>query len=377
MRIMGTKKKVCVITSVHSDLDVRVFHKECKTLVKAGHEVVLVSQYGKDKMLDDIRMAPLKKRRTRFARILLGGMEALKLAFKENADVYHFHNPELIFVGMLLKITRGAIIVYDVHENTPAAISSKEWIPRYMRSIMRKLFLFSERACIPFFDRIIVAGDDIAENYSHIDKVTVLKNYPFLESGQSSPPRTKQRKEINLIYIGGLSAQRGILQLVEAVKLIKDKSIKLFLVGGCSDAKFKKRIAESIDDKTFLVEQVSYDKVFEYLHMSDVGVILFLPEPNHIFAIQGGRNNKIFEYMAAGLPILGSDLPGWREKIEEKGYGIVVDPLDPQAIANGIKKLKDSPDLRTKMGAAGRKDFLEKYNWEKEKNKLLTLYEQF
>jgi len=161
--------------------------------------------------------------------------------------------------------------------------------------------------------------------------------------------------------------------MVEAVRLIKD-DIKLVLVGDFDDAGFYEHIKGISDRRVEFVGQVSYGRVFEYLRGADIGLILFHAIPNNIEAIKG-RNRKIFEYMATGLPIVASDLRGWRKAIEDRGYGVVVDPLDPKDIANGMKRLIDNPQLRTKMGQQCISSCLNEFNWEKEEQVFLKVYE--
>jgi glycosyltransferase involved in cell wall biosynthesis len=85
--------------------------------------------------------------------------------------------------------------------------------------------------------------------------------------------------------------------------------------------------------------------------------------------------NKMFEYMAAGLPVIASNFPLWKRIVEGSGCGICVDPLKPEEIARAITYLVNHHDLRKEMGENGRKAVLEKFNWEKESKKLIEIYE--
>ena len=105
---------------------------------------------------------------------------------------------------------------------------------------------------------------------------------------------------------------------------------------------------------------------------ADIGIVCFLPEPNHINAIP----NKLFEYMAAGLAVIASNFPLWQKIVKEIGSGICVDPLNPKEIAQAINYLHHKKSLVYRMGTKGQKAVLSKYNWEKEKHKLLELYNE-
>ncbi|MBD3768073.1 MAG: glycosyltransferase, partial [Gammaproteobacteria bacterium] len=100
------------------------------------------------------------------------------------------------------------------------------------------------------------------------------------------------------------------------------------------------------------------------------GLVTFLPAPNHIDA----QPNKMFEYMSAGLPIITSIFPLWREIVEGNQCGLCVDPLDPQAIGEAIQYLIDNPVEAEQMGKNGRQAVEQKYNWTIEEQKLLDLY---
>ncbi|MCM8808341.1 MAG: glycosyltransferase, partial [Candidatus Omnitrophica bacterium] len=116
---------------------------------------------------------------------------------------------------------------------------------------------------------------------------------------------------------------------------------------------------------------VNREKVKEIFLRSTGGMVLFLPEPNHVNA----QPNKIFEYMSAGLPVISSDFPLWKEVIEGNKCGICVNPLNPEEIAEAIKYLVNNPDKAKEMGENGRRAVLEKYNWDIESKKLIEIYE--
>src|SRR5262249_10920739 len=122
------KMKVVHVTSVHSAMDVRILEKECKSLAAHGYEVVLIAPSIHPVQVDGVRVVTVKKPRNRSARLLLTALEVLYLSAQEDADLYHFHDPELIIIGVALKLFMGKIIVYDVHEDLPLQIFKKPWV---------------------------------------------------------------------------------------------------------------------------------------------------------------------------------------------------------------------------------------------------------
>jgi len=369
------REKICILTTVHPLFDSRIFHREAKTLVRAEYKVSLIAQHDKEEIVDGVKIVPLSKPNNRFERMTKVVWKLFRLALKEEADIYHFHDPEIIPVGLLLKLLTRAKIIYDIHEDIPAQILTKEWIPSYMRTFVGGLFNHMQKICSLFFDAIIVAGNDIAKHFPFCEKINVVRNFPSLEivKNLNLSKEKEKREQIILIYIGVIAKDRGIQQMVEAIHLIKS-NIKLMLVGSFCDSVFCEYIKEIAGGKVEFVGQVPHERVFKYLSVADIGLILFHDTPNNITAIKG-RNRKIFEYMTMGLPIVASNLEGWREAIEDEGYGVVVNPLDPRDIANGIKKLIDNPQLRIEMGQKGINSCLNEFNWEKEKQAFLEVYE--
>ena len=116
MKKDSQKYKICMLSSTHSAFDDRIFYREAKSLSLAGYEVVIIAQHDKEEIIDNIKIVPLPIPKNRLHRMIKTAWKLFKLALKEKADVYHFHDPELMPIGILLK-PKGKKIVYDVHED--------------------------------------------------------------------------------------------------------------------------------------------------------------------------------------------------------------------------------------------------------------------
>jgi glycosyltransferase involved in cell wall biosynthesis len=285
--------------------------------------------------------------------------------------VYHLHDPELLLVGIALKLLARASVVYDVHEDYPLQVLAKSWIPRSLRPVVAGLVRFLEPLAARQFDAVVTAGEDIARRFHK--KASIIHNYPILyHDGNGAPPLRLARECLALIYIGGISRERGAIEMIKAMRLLPD-SVTLTLVGRFSDPSLQEQV-ESMSGarRVRFLGWLPQREVQVHLGKADVGLVCFHPSPNHMFP----RSNKLFEYMEAGLPVVASDFPLWRAIIEEVGCGLLVDPQDPGAIASAISRLRDSPEERKRMGDNGRKAVLERYNWEREGAILLELYEE-
>ena len=372
---MSKGMKVCFLDTVHpSPFDIRMFYKEARTLSAAGYEMVLIVRHDRVAVVEGIRIVPLPEPRNRFDRATRLAWIAFRLALKQQADIYHFHRPELIPVSLLLRIF-GKIVIYDVHEAFGEKILSKTYIKPKLRPIVSKIFSGFERISSKYFSHIIVADRFVAKQFKY-ENVTVVANYPVLslikKASGSRIPLLKSDGTTIAIYVGGLTKERGLFEMVEAVNGLASLDIELHLLGRFDDTKDEEIVKR--------MERVKYlgflplEKVFEHLMLASIGFALFQPVPAYLYA--GENTNKLFEYMACGLAVIVSDFPNLRELVEANKCGICVDPISPNEVAAAIRLLYENPRMRIKMGENGRQAVLKKYNWENESQKLLTVYRQ-
>jgi len=364
-------KKVCILTSVHSALDIRIFYKEAKTLASANYSVVLIAQYNKEEIIDGIKIIPLSGPKNRFYRILFLTKKIYDLALEQKADIYHFHDPEFLPWAVKLKRKTRAKIIYDVHENVPKQILSKYWIPNILKGFIALLVNVLEKFYAKKMDKIITATENISKRFPK-EKTEVIRNFPDFPKINNVLPIDYNRKLPIVLYQGAIVEIRGIKQIVAAVDILKEK-IELWLMGPFSPANLKKEILTKETEAYIKYKgHLPFEKMCRFLKRADIGLVLFLPEPNHVESLP----NKIFEYMAAGIPIIASNFPLWKKIVEGNKCGICVNPLEPKEIAGAIEYLIEHPEEARKMGTNGRKAVLEKYNWENESKKLLKVYKK-
>jgi len=359
------------MSSVHTAFDTRIFHREATSLVGAGYDVTLIAQHEKNEVVNGVKIVALSKPKNRLRR-MMGLCKVFRLAVKQNADVYHFHDPELIPIAVLLKLATRKRIIYDIHEDVPKQILTKEWLPRYLRGPVSRITAFFETITFPVFNAVVVAGDDIAQHLPRSPKLVVVGNYAPTEIVRRIEALKVGIEDLPiLIYAGELATDRCVRELVQAANFLQRRA-KLVLLGSFSEPLFEKEIRAIAGSNVEFVGQVSYEAVLSYLARANIGLALFHPSPNSTEASQ--RNRKLYEYMAAGLPVITSNFPSWQEIVERNNCGLTVNPLDPAEIARAIKYLISHPEEAKRMGENGRKAVLEKYNWETESKKLLNVY---
>ena len=366
--------KVCILTSVHIPFDGRVFHKEARSLAKAGYEVVLIARHDKEEVVDGVRVLPLPQPKSRMQRMTKVMWRLYRLAVRADADVYHFHDPELMIVGLLLKM-RGKRVIWDVHEHYPNSILDKYYLPKLLRRFISKSFDLFEKAVVRFFDYVIYTTPFVGRRYATMKvRSGRIENYPIIELAETFERNPQER----VIYLGGMSRMRGLVEVVEAFGIVAKRYPRweLCLVGSCRPASFEQELKDlakelGIEANVKFIAWVPYEEKERLSSQASMGVITYLPYANNTSCLP----NKLFDYMLVGLPVIASDFPLYREVVEPNQCGLIVDPSKPDQIAQAMEYLIEHPQEARQMGENGRRAVVEKYNWEKESRRLLEIYE--
>ncbi|HHD2823134.1 TPA: glycosyltransferase [Clostridium perfringens] len=362
-------KKICIIAPVHCYDDIRVFHKEAKSLVKYGYRVTIFAKAKHDFTQDNIRIKSLhyKNRIERF--LLIPGL--VVKALKENADLYHIHNPETIVVGGVLKLLNKRVI-YDCHENFIDKIDSREWINNNLKFIFKKVVYYLEKVAGKIFDGVIVTQDDVKDRIGI--KSVKIENPPIVGMlDKVKYENIEYNKEIKVCYIGSITEDRGIINVIKAIDIInKECSCKLNLAGPCEKLlmdKMKEIPGFKYVDYYGVLGQI---EAFNLLANSNIGIITILDRGGY----SRTNPNKLFEYMMFGKPFVASDFEEWKKAIHNKKAGLFVNPNNIEEIAEKIKKIYYEKELYYEMSNEGKNFIKKEYNWEIEEKKLIALYKK-
>lgn len=358
--------KVCHLTSVHQYNDIRIFVKECKSLAKAGFDVHLVAPNAPDEVIDGVQLHGVTiESNSRLKRMTKTTDRVYKKALEIEADLYHFHDPELIPIGLKLK-KYGKKVIYDIHEDVPRAILSKYWISSAIRKPIASIFEIYENFCAKKFDCLLTATPYIKKRFERINSNTVnINNFPLLNELMDSDLQKSTKKNNSVCYVGGIGILRGVSQLLDSADLV-DGTIDFAGPISSKEVNLRMHTKKNVNYLGIL----NRNEVKNLLSNSVAGIVTFLPEPNHI----NSQPNKMFEYMSAGIPVICSDFPLWREIIVKNDCGICVNPENPTEIANAINFLLNNPEEVERMGTNGRKAVETEYNWETESKKLISVY---
>ncbi len=372
MAAADMKRTKCVhMTSAHKATDVRILYKECTDLAEAGYQVVLVAPAEKDAKFNEVQIRAVRRGSGRISRGVRTGWQVYRAARREDAEIYHFHDPELIGIGLLLKLA-GKRVVYDAHEDVPKQTLSKDYLPLGSKRLVAKLVAIAEAVGARMFDGIVTATPAIARRFP-VHKTAVVQNFPRLEEFSASGEASDMPREPLLVYVGGIAEIRGIREMVRAMSLLPESSpARLTLAGTFDTPDLETAIRESPGaERTEFPGWQSREEVGKLLTRACAGLVLFHPLANHLES----QPTKLFEYMAGGLPVIASDFPYWREIVEGAQCGLLVDPLDPQKIADAVEWMLQHPQEARDMGKRGREAAHTKYNWHTQGKILVEFYE--
>lgn len=358
--------KVAHLSSAHKDRDVRIFHKECSSLaIEETLDVHLILADVEERVENEVTIHSVQGAGgSRMKRMWSTVNNVYKKAIALDADVYHLHDPELLRIALKLK-RKGKKVIYDAHEDLPRQILGKDYL-KFKKTISRVVERYENRV-VRKLDAVITATPFIRDRFKLIHPNTIdINNYPMLKEVLTE--KVTAEKENKVCFIGGITRIRGIGELVDALEEVDVTCA----IAGSFPEDFKSTLTNKEGWKK--VQELGFINRDESLKLkaeSIAGIVTFLPYPNHINA----QPNKIFEYMASGLPVIGSHFNLWKAIIEDNKCGICVDPENPTEIANAIRYIQENPEKAIEMGERGRKQVLEVYNWNVEEGKLRTLYE--
>lgn len=369
-------RRICVVTTAHSSRSTRVFRKEACSLVARGYDVTLIAQHIGGEMAGGVRIIPLPPVRTRLQRILGAGWRAFRLALRVRADLYHFHDPEFLFWALILQRITARPVIYDVHEFYADAVQTKAWIPRFLRRPISFLVNLVEKSISRRLAGIVTVNLVMEGQFARVNRnTTTVHNYPLREFVDRLASPTK-RDPFAICYVGSVTETRGLGVMIRAMRLVRrvEPAAHCRIIGplrrvGGSD------LAESgmlQDAGIQLIGEVPHAQVPDHLATCSIGWLPLLATGNYAKSTPV----KLYEYMAARLPVVASDMGLIAETVQRHRCGLLAEPGSAEAHAEAILRLLAGPDEAWQMGERGRRAVLDRYLWETEVERMVTLYER-
>jgi len=360
--------RVCHISTAHSMPDVRIVSKQLITLVEAGYDVHLIAQAPQEMEFPGITLHRLPLRGHRHIYRQLTVPSAARAALRSRAALYHLHDPDLLPLGWFLKKQTGAAVVYDMHELSQGGTG-------VVQTAMSRL----EKWARKWLDHVILAETSYEGLLKGIDQ-TVLPNYAIATDTGYRKPRSLS-SPLRLLYTGTISRGRGLdvmlKALLQARQTGKNWHLDLYGIARLSKERSaaegfiqQHRLAERVERKGWSSYLPSEDMTMALKH-ANVGLALLQSEANY----RDSLPTKFYEYLQAGLPIVASDFPLWRDFIEGHRVGVVVDPSRADQVVEAVERLTGNQTLYSELSqrcyAIGRR-----YSWQAVAPKLLRAYER-
>jgi len=359
-------------------VDPRVY-KEAKSLVGAGYSVVVIvwdrhKDYIPEEIVDGIKI--IRVYSNKLMKLLLHDLFRnpvwWRIAYKKalelnengfDIDIVHCHDLDTLKVGVWLKKKLGVKLVYDAHEifGYMAARTMPKFVVKYTFKLEKKL--------IKNIDHIITAESAYNDYFTRLgcNSITTIFNCKDLVSAEYKPP---MNDIFTIIYIGVLNRSRFFPEILEVIGKIKNVN---FIIAGKKENLFSdiEILSKKFKNIKF-IGSIPYSQVIPNTIKSNI--VLCMIKPNDM-------NNKIstankqFEAMVCGRPIICTKGTKSGEITSEEDCGLVVE-YDKYSLEKAIIHLRDSPELCEKLGRNALEAAINKYNWEKEEKKLLTLYKK-
>ena len=369
--------RIAHLTSVHSALDARIFAKECASLAAAGHDVHLVAPHTADETISGVHIHAVEKSRSRWTRMIQTTHRVYRKALELRADVYHFHDPELLLWGVRLQKKLGVPVIYDSHEFFALDVREKPYLPRFVSIPLAQIVGAVERFAVKRLAGVVAVNEPMARDFHayHVNVASVA-NYPPLAYAKDVPPGI-DRIPNSAIFTGPMEIARGFVNVFDAMQIVRREKpdATCAILGGLHRTRLPERILRIADDefREYGVELLKPVRPAEVPAIASRYAVGWIPswwQESFLYATP----IKLIEFMALGMPVVASDLPTIREIVESADCGILVDPTDPNAHAQALLTLWNDPVEAARLGANGRRAVKESYHWERQLPNLLDVY---
>jgi len=328
------------MTVVHHPEDARILHRQIRALVDAGHEVTYAAPYTARGVVPrswvtgvDLPRAAERRR--------VAAVKAARKVFKRmrgQIDLALIHDPELLLA--VTGFRKHPPVVWDVHEDTPATLSLKPWLPAFLRPPVRFLARLMESAAESRL-HLLLAETAYAGRFKQAH--LVVPNETWVPDSVSPPGDDR------VVYLGWLSEARGVREAVEVARLLQPHRVAVELIG-YADPQTRPLLNEAVAEGVLEWRDfMPNDEALKRLDGALAGLSLLHDEPNYRHSMP----TKIVEYMAHGIPVITTPSPRAVELVERYHSGVVVPWKDPDAVARAVLTLRDNPEGRRGDGARG------------------------
>ena len=351
---LGTRTgmRVLVVTIVHDPRDARISHREIAALREAGHEVTFAAPFSGYGLATPSDGQSVDLPRAQGRRRLPAIRAAHQLIKRESPsyDVVILHDPELLIAG---RASKAPVTVWDVHEDTAAAVTLKPWLPDPLRRPTAAVFSRLEANAESRF-RLLLAEPEYSQRFR--------SQHPVVPNSTSVPIQVPPSGTDRIVYVGAITQARGALDIIEAGRSLRAHGITTHVIGSADE---NTRLAMTEANERGEVVWHGFlpnDQAMRIIEGAAAGLSLLHDEPNY----RHSQPTKVLEYMAHGVPVVTTPLPRAVSIVERYSSGVVVPFRDPTSVVAAVLGLTADPELRATMASNGHSAALADFNWDKD-----------
>jgi glycosyltransferase involved in cell wall biosynthesis len=349
--------RVVVCTIVHHPADARIYHRQIRALLDTGHQVTYIAPVGTQNCAErswpDLQVVSVPRAVGRRRLAALRAAREQLASHAPDADLLLIHDPELLLV-LPRPRRRRPPTVWDVHEDTAAALSTKPWLPRPLRPVAAVAVRTAERIAERRM-HLILAERGYVSRFRRPHPVVPNTTYV----PDAPPPQAPPGDDRRVVYVGHLSPDRGVGDMIELARLLRPQGITVDLIGpadGRARAQIEPARAEGLLRWHGFVPN---DQAMPMMDGALAGLSLLHDEPNFRHSLP----TKVVEYMARGVPVVTTPLPAAAALANDYECGFVVPFRDPRAAADAVLGLDRDSSLRVKMGQRGHEAAYSSLGW--------------
>lgn len=368
--------RVAIVTSVHKDFDARIWRHAKLTGTFAETHLVCPWNRPPGEVVEDIRLHTFSPATSMYTRYLSTyGVVRQLIPILSGIDIVHFHDFDLLPLMMALSAFKP--VVYDVHENYADEMLVRHWVPGPLRQSLYKAVIAAHWLASRMIGNIVCVVPDQEEQFRRAKRVALIKNFASEERAGEAADDYLTRQPC-IISTASQYPANGTWVLLDVAERLLNRApnLPVLMVDRFVNENFRNEVLRSIERRSLtnvrLLPNIEPTRIMEHLNRATIGISTALNMPKNYKALP----TKVFEYMAAGIPIAASGHPHVAPVIEDAGCGFCCDPDNPETFVRAIIQLTEDPAAARAMGSAGRSAFLKSYTWESQREILLSFYEQ-
>lgn len=355
--------RICHFTTAHSEIKSRSLHREFLPLAAAGFEIRYVSPARIRGVREGVEFVPIAKLSRRWQRVMAAPSLLLTL-LRQQADIYHFQDPELLPVALTLKAIFRRRVIYDAYEDFPSMALQSSLAAPPLRRWLSRIVAAAESVAAQILDGVMTADPLTMRRMARTgsSRKLVFYNFPNLEF---FPAPQSGAKKYDIVYRGGISERAGTYVLLDAMHQMARgrRAPRLLLIGyfdsPAEEDRLRVEIAtRGLDEYVELRGRMPHEEMAAALREARIGVSPLQATEKFMLNIPV----KLFEYWACGLPVIASDLPSIHPFMRNTNASILFPPGDASALACALSWMLDHPREAARMGQTGRAAVVERFN---------------